>query len=267
MEYAACCVPVSALRATPGHRSEMVTQLLFGECCQVTEVQADGWAKVVCTYDQYEGWCLSSQITAIDQEDLRAVHPGLSADLRDVHSGLSADWINDISYNGHPMHIPLGSSLTLVRNGKGSWRKNELRYAGNVWEPTAHKPDTKSIRSKALMYLNTPYLWGGKSVFGIDCSGFTQSVYRFFQVPLLRDAAQQATQGDIVGFLQEARAGDLAFFDNEEGRITHVGILLSDLEIIHASGKVRIDRIDNQGIINGDTGKRTHTLRIIRRLW
>jgi gamma-D-glutamyl-L-lysine dipeptidyl-peptidase len=99
----------------------------------------------------------------------------------------------------------------------------------------------------------------------VDCSGFCQTVYKFFNKPILRDASQQATQGEIVGFLQEARCGDLAFFDNPEGRITHVGILLSESEVLHSSVKVRIDPIDNMGIINKDTGERTHQLRIIKR--
>ena len=114
-------------------------------------------------------------------------------------------------------------------------------------------------------YLDVPYLWGGKSRCGIDCSGFSQQVYKQFGIKLPRDAYQQAEQGEVVGFLLEVQPGDLAFFDNEEGRITHVGIMLSHDQIIHASGKVRIDKIDNQGIINSETGLRTHRLRIIKR--
>ena len=102
-------------------------------------------------------------------------------------------------------------------------------------------------------------------MFGVDCSGFAQQVFKLFNVRLLRDSSLQATQGEVVGFLQEAKCGDLAFFDNAEGRIYHVGILLNDHEIIHSSGKVRIDAIDNAGIINSDTGQRTHQLRIIKR--
>ncbi|NOR88170.1 MAG: hydrolase Nlp/P60, partial [Bacteroidales bacterium] len=116
------------------------------------------------------------------------------------------------------------------------------------------------------LFINAPYLWGGKTPFGVDCSGLTQSVYKMAGIQLKRDASQQATQGEVLNFLEEALPGDLAFFDNEEGHITHVGIILADNEIIHASGKVRIDKIDHQGIYNIELGKYTHQLRLIKRM-
>lgn len=125
--------------------------------------------------------------------------------------------------------------------------------------------EAEKIKQVVLKYIDVPYLWGGKSLCGIDCSGFSQQVYKTFQIILPRDSYQQAELGEVVGFLAEARCGDLAFFDNEEGRITHVGIMLNSSEIIHASGKVRVDKIDSQGIINAETGVRTHKLRIIKR--
>jgi hypothetical protein len=256
MVYAICCVPVCSLRSQPGHRNELVTQLLFGECCTVGETAPDGWVRVRGQYDDYEGWVPIQQLTEVDLDD-----------FQHAPRDLSADWVSEILYNGHPMHIPLGSHLTGIRNGRGAWRRNDLRYQGKVWEPSQHPPEPKALRQMSFLYLNTAYLWGGKSVFGIDCSGFTQSVYRFFGIRLHRDSSQQALQGETVGFLQQARTGDLAFFDNEEGRIIHVGILLSENEIIHASGKVRVDKIDSHGIINGENGQRTHTLRIIQRVW
>ena len=123
-----------------------------------------------------------------------------------------------------------------------------------------------NIEHFCFQYLNTPYLWGGKSTLGIDCSGFTQQVYKLLGIKLMRDASEQAEQGVIIDFLQEVKSGDLAFFDNEDGRITHVGILLDSETIIHASGRVRIDKIDTAGIMSSDTGDRTHHLRIIKRL-
>lgn len=118
----------------------------------------------------------------------------------------------------------------------------------------------------AFMYLNAPYLWGGKTPFGIDCSGFTQMVYKLNGYKLMRDASQQATQGEALSFIEESEPGDLAFFDNEEGNIIHVGIIMSDNYIIHASGKVRIDRLDHLGIYNPETNRHTHKLRVIKKI-
>jgi cell wall-associated NlpC family hydrolase len=254
MVKAICCVPLSPLRAEASHRSEMVSQQLFGECCDVLEEDKEGWARIRCSYDGYEGWCTANHLTEID-----------IAEYEQSSIVLTPEWAVELEYNGHPMMVPLGSSLTGMKNGQAVWRKNSLRYKGQGWEPAQVKKEAPLIRRLSYKFLNTPYLWGGKSVFGVDCSGFTQTVLKFFDVKLLRDAHQQATQGESVGFLQEAHMGDLAFFDNEEGRITHVGILLNDHEIVHASGKVRIDKIDNMGIVHSETFQRTHKLRIIKR--
>jgi cell wall-associated NlpC family hydrolase len=124
----------------------------------------------------------------------------------------------------------------------------------------------RAITDEAMLYLNAPYLWGGRSPFGIDCSGFVQMVYKLKKVKLLRDATQQATQGEIVNLLEEAEPGDLAFFDNEEGQISHVGMLIDRFRIIHASGQVRIDAIDHEGIFDGKLEKYTHKLRLIKRM-
>jgi cell wall-associated NlpC family hydrolase len=118
----------------------------------------------------------------------------------------------------------------------------------------------------ALLYLNAPYVWGGRTPFGIDCSGFVQMVYKMKKIKLLRDASQQASQGEVISLLGEAEPGDLAFFDDAEGKITHVGLLIDRSHIIHCSGKVRIDVLDHEGIYNEAVQKYTHKLRLIRRI-
>jgi len=123
------------------------------------------------------------------------------------------------------------------------------------------------VIENALLLLNAPYLWGGRSPLGIDCSGFTQLVYRMSGFNLLRDASQQATQGEVLSFIEEAEQGDLAFFDNSEGAITHVGIIMNDNYIIHAHGKVRIDRLDQSGIFNVEKHQHTHKLRMIKKVF
>lgn len=241
MNYAACCVPVAPVRIEPDQRSEMISQQLFGECCVIIIAEKNGWIKIENKLDRYTGWCSSSQFRQIDE----AVYSNNDGKL-------AADWVNEIEFNNQLMYVPFGSLLSGIETE-------------NIWIPSKVKTDSDIVREVAFKFLNTSYLWGGKSVFGIDCSGFTQSVFKFLNIHLLRDAHQQATQGELVGFLQEARRGDLAFFDNEDGQIIHVGILLSNNQIIHAAGKVRIDKIDNESIVNTDTGQRTQRLRIIKR--
>jgi cell wall-associated NlpC family hydrolase len=240
MKYAVCCVPVAPLRMKADHRSEMISQLLFGEYCVITHIETL-WIKVENKFDGYAGWCSRSQFKEIAE-----------AAFNNNDNTLANGWINEIEYNGQSMQIPFGSAIRDDYNVK-------------IWYAAIAKKDAATIKEISFKFLNTAYLWGGKSVFGIDCSGFTQTVFKFLNIKLLRDAQQQATQGELVGFLQEARCGDLAFFDNEDGHIIHVGILLSNHQIIHAAGKVRIDKIDNEGIINAETGQRTQRLRIIKR--
>jgi cell wall-associated NlpC family hydrolase len=246
-----CCVPVSPLRASPAHQSEMVSQLLFGELVNVIEKGENKWLKVRCQFDSYEGWITSPHLTE---------PPYQSAPLH-----LTADWSSEIFFDDQPMHLSFGSDLRGLVNGQAEWGKYNWSFKGNHIDPLHNKKTEKNLLKAAFLFINTPYLWGGRSSFGIDCSGFTQLVFKSFGVSLLRDAYQQATQGEVVGFLAETKIGDLAFFDNSEGKITHVGILINEHEIIHASGKVRVDRIDSQGIMNVDTNERTHQLRLIKR--
>lgn len=254
MRYVVCCVPVSPLRAETSHKSEMVSQQLFGEKSTIVEIATDNWVKISLKYDGYEGWVQLSHLAEIDEEHYLK-----------VDKDLTSDWINEVDYNGHIMFVPMGSSLSAFKNGKAFWRKNSVNFKGKVWNPEEIKITPKLIKQIVFKFLNTSYLWGGKSVFGIDCSGYTQMTYKFLNMALPRDAWQQAEGGEVVNFLQEAKCGDLAFFDDEEEKITHVGILLNDHEIIHSSGKVRLDKIDTQGILNLETKQRTHKLRIIKR--
>jgi hypothetical protein len=254
MTYAVCIVPVAPLRKFADHTAEMVSQLLFGEYCRVTETTKDGFAKIVVAYDGYEGWCQLQQLAG--QE---------AAVSTNAVASLAADWASLLHCNDAAMYVPFGSTLSINKEEKIVVGADIYSAACNTF--TILSAESKSIQQIAFTFLNTPYLWGGRSVFGIDCSGFTQMVYKFFGIALLRDASMQATQGVTVDFLQQAQYGDLAFFDNDAGKIIHVGILLNSNEIIHASGKVQVDDIDNGGIINRITGQRTQKLRIIKRLF
>ncbi|OIR01160.1 gamma-D-glutamyl-L-lysine endopeptidase [mine drainage metagenome] len=228
----------------------MVSELLLGEYAEVVESTKD-FIRIKCLYDGYEGWCQRVQLTEVNN-----IH---STNLF-LHKAIGI-----AKLNGRDCHISLGTPLYST-NEIISFGKFAVQYPSRyTCDATNNEFNSENIQHIAEQFLNAPYLWGGKSVFGIDCSGFTQQVFKLFDIKLPRDAYQQAEMGDIIGFLQETKCGDLAFFDNEEGKITHVGILINSETIIHASGKVRIDKIDNAGIISSDTGERTHRLRIIKR--
>ena len=255
-------VTVAPMRAEASHRSEMVSQLLFGELAEGQEESGD-FVKVKCLYDGYEGWVQRSQLALVD----RGAH-----DLTVIAKG--GEGI-PVLVDGDPVALSPGSEYYFRASARGQVQYNSLETDGHLIQypenaasavlAPAVGPD--QVVSLARTFLGTPYLWGGKSRWGIDCSGLVQMVFKQAGMFVPRDAWQQAEGGDVVGFLQEARPGDLAFFDNAEGRITHVGILLGPSEILHASGVVRIDPIDHQGIVHRQSGRRTHSLRIIKRFF
>ena len=244
-----CSVPVAPMRKEAAHRSEMVSQLLFGERVQFIESSGD-FVLVKNEYDAYTGWCQRSQLTEL-AGDFPVEEPEI----------LTSAYINAGMLRDTAIHLPMGVP---VSNWKGI-TDPLFTYSGLAHAAGSVPFSESAVVALTASYLNVPYLWGGKSVFGIDCSGFSQQVFRYFGKKLPRDSGDQAKLGEDVGFLEETRAGDLAFFDNAEGTITHVGILLNNREIIHASAKVRLDTIDQLGIINRETQQRTHTLRIIKR--
>jgi cell wall-associated NlpC family hydrolase len=243
-----CVVPVAPLRAEGSHRAEMVSQLLFGETALVLNETKDFY-HIQMHQDGYEGWCQKLQ--------LQIVTEGATISTK----GYTANWINHALLNGQPIQLPLGIPI-------GSYKSSdfELVYAGAILDVANNVFNPEGLETLAKQFLGTSYLWGGRSVFGIDCSGFVQMVFKLFNCKLPRDAYQQAQMGEDIGFLAEAKLGDLAFFDNEQGKITHVGILLAPDLIIHASAIVRIDPIDQAGIVSSSTGLRTHQLRTIRRI-
>ncbi len=251
--FGICNLAIVPIRLEASHRSEMVSQLLFGEHFQILE-RSKGWVKIKLQFDGYEGWIDEKQYQPISESEFGLLS---SKDIM-----LNADLIEYISGKDNMLFpIPLGASLSFL--DVPEINTSDFHFEGLK---TSDKKPKSEILKTAFMYLNTPYLWGGKTPFGIDCSGFVQMVYKLNGYSLSRDAYQQATQGEVLSFIEEAEAGDLAFFDNEEGKITHVGILMNDNYIIHAHGKVRIDRLDHLGIMNVDTKRHTHKLRVIKKI-
>ncbi|RPG65527.1 MAG: hydrolase Nlp/P60 [Flavobacteriaceae bacterium TMED42] len=236
------------MRKENSHQSEMVSQLLYGECYKIVEKRKN-WVKIRLEWDGYEGWIDQNQLNKISRESFDKITQSTFK--------ISIDLVNYITTEENLLFpVLIGSDLRGLKTLRH-------RFEGEFERPKKLK---KSLISTAYLFLNAPYLWGGKTLLGIDCSAFTQMVYKINGVKLSRDADQQSLQGQTLSFIEESEAGDLAFFDNAEGKITHVGLLLENHHIIHASGTVRIDRIDQSGIFNVETQSHSHKLRFIKKM-
>jgi gamma-D-glutamyl-L-lysine dipeptidyl-peptidase len=258
MQYGICMLSVVPARREPSGKSEMVTQLLFGEHYTVLEL-GEEWLFIKTAFDDYECWINSKQHTRIQESTFKQLE---KQDL--IYSNELVQVIhNKTSDNNFPLSI--GATLPFYKEHQLNFEDFNYSFEGNT-ASLNQKKTVQEILATAYLFLNAPYLWGGKSIFGIDCSGFTQLVYKLNGYKLPRDAYQQVEIGSPLSFVEEAEAGDLAFFDNEEGSIVHVGILLNNEQIIHASGCVKIDKFDHYGIFSSDTKRYSHTMRVIKRL-
>jgi gamma-D-glutamyl-L-lysine dipeptidyl-peptidase len=240
------------LRSGPTHRSEMLSQVLFGEKYHVID-QSAGWLKIETLFDNYQGW--------IDKDHLQ-------------HSEAS-DNILGIVLQSSLLCFKEDKSKLVLEPGSEIYNHDFVKktfIAGTHKYTVPGDFNDSCIKTNeaptdtALRFINSPYIWGGRIPSGIDCSGFTQLVYKMHGMTIPRNSWQQASIGETVSFINDAKPGDLAFFDNEKGNITHVGMIFSEGLIIHASGRVRIDTIDHQGIYKQETGGYSHHLRTIRRI-
>lgn len=254
MDFAICTVSAAPLRKEPSHRSEMTSQLLFGETMEVLDTKEE-WLKIKSTFDAYEGWLTTHLVTPCNYD---------TADLKPAYT--ASGLVNPVTLPDQLINAPMGASLTGLDEETRLLWDGQHKYHG-PYRKAAQPFDNETLLRLLQGWLNAPYLWGGRTFMGVDCSGFVQVVFKVLGKALKRDAYQQAEEGTLVQNLSEARMGDLAFFANENGKIIHVGILLNPEQIAHASGKVRIDQIDQEGIINAETGKRTHVLQSIRRFF
>ncbi|KAA0129161.1 NlpC/P60 family protein [Chryseobacterium sp. SN22] len=235
MDKGICSVTVAPVRAEASDRAEIVTEILFGESADILEVDKN-WTRIKMHYDGYEGW--------MDTKQLRPVADDILAKRKIT---VVTEDFSSVMMNDGKTLLSMGSEVEFP--AVASRRSHDVR---------------ESIALTAKEFINVPYLWGGKSFFAVDCSGFTQLVYKIHEIKLPRDASQQVNVGESLSFVGESRPGDLAFFENPEGKIVHVGIMLENQRIIHASGKVRIDTLDSTGIFNKELNKHTHKLRVIK---
>lgn len=246
-----CNLSIIPLRAEPSHRSELVSQILFAERFEILKTESD-WTYVRLLSPDYEGWVQSGQFV-IDRGASIKNEEGFVVDLLGAvakREGVSIDLVPGTRLSSRSVVLSEGDEAYIV--------SSPLRKPG--------LSDFATELPKLMAYYkDRPYLWGGRSAAGIDCSGLSQAMCRHFGVDLPRDAYQQVQLGENVDFIAEIKPGDLAFFDNAEGRITHVGMMVDQQTIFHASVSVRLDRMDAQGIFNAEQNKYTHNFRIVKR--
>lgn len=235
----------------------MLSQLLFGELMEILEVKGKQWVKVRCASDQFEGWVERAQCKPISAEEF-AQYRG--------HFAFSLELVQAVMGPDHFVPVTMGARLP---NFDGlHFRMGDLVYtfSGQALSPGEIRPNPDFLLKIAKRYLNTPFLWGGRSPFGIDAAGFVQVVFQFAGMQLPREAAAQIELGATVDFPEQAQPGDIAFFENKSGRITHSGIVMPENKIIHAYGCVRIDLLDHYGIFDEERRVYTRRLRLIKRL-
>lgn len=254
-KYAICYSVNIPLRSEPADGAEMMTELVFGDACTVLE-ETGTWSRIINKSDGYEGWLTTKMLTFVSKEEYDLYNP---AKAPVVTSSYAVAFEKE---TGERLMLTGGSALPHFCSADNSFSVVKRRF---VIKPSSIAGRGKDIVGTALQFLNSPYLWGGKNVMGIDCSGLTQTVYRIHGIQLQRDARAQIVHGKEV-LLTDAIPGDLAFFANPAGRITHVGIIAGKGQIIHASGSVHIDRIDESGIYSDRLGKYTHSLHSVRHI-
>jgi len=250
MDKLICANVFVPLRTGPSHRSEQGSQLLFGEKYILLDRSA-GWIKVRNEFDGYEGWLDTDHHLYLENRE---------GDRSEILA------IRTVFYDskGDSLVIEAGSEIYNYNKAGNSFKISDSKFTAR--SEVILGPVNESVGRTALRFLNCPYLWGGRTSSGMDCSGLTQTVYKIHGYKLPRDSFMQAEAGNTVSFIDEAQEGDLLFFDNDQGNITHVGLVLGKGYVIHCSGKVRIDRIDHQGIYNESLNRYTHRLRTIKRL-
>lgn len=249
MPYGICHLSVVPVRGLADNASEMLTQLLYGDHFRVIENRKH-WSKIRIAFDNSEGWVENNQFKSIEKDHFKSVE-------NNKRQEFSSDLVSFASdKNNALIPVVMGSAVS------NAFLLSHV-FEGSCLNGSASK---SNLVQTAMYYLHAPFLWGGKTPFGIDDGGLTQMVYRINGYNLPRHAAEQAVMGESLSFIEESEPGDLAFFDDKEGNINHVGIIMKDNYIIHSHAKVRIDRIDHTGIFNTDDRCYSHSLRVIKRI-
>ncbi|MBN1185927.1 MAG: C40 family peptidase [Bacteroidales bacterium] len=255
MSQAISLLSIVPIRKSPSDISEMVSQLLFGETCRIVK-EDKNWLGIVTNYDDYSGWIDKKMVTLTEDGNF-------NMDSKMIVKQPLLYIINDKTNSGQ--WITAGSELYNVSEDYTSFSIGPYSYKIKEFSNIT-KVSVKNIIKDALNYINAPYMWGGKTIFGIDCSGFTQMVFKINNDKLPRDSRDQYDVLSNEIQLQDAQPGDIAFFSKNGQSISHVGLIMSPDKIIHASGCVRIDALDAKGIYNSELQRYTHNLLAVKKM-
>jgi hypothetical protein len=248
------------MRAEASERSEQISQVLFGELFILLETNSEtNFSFVKLDFDGYSGWIDTKTITFLDEINFNQYK-----NKNQYHSKKAFNFLKNKIQDSSHMLIGAGSTF---HEGE-----HQIEILKQFYVVPEHIFDTeipdlrKGLQESAMQLISTPYLWGGRSSFGLDCSGFVQNLYKQNGIAIPRDTKDQSVIGETINFFHEARTGDLAFFDDEESEIKHVGLIIEGNQIIHASGKIKIDKLDHQGIFSEELGNYSHKLRLIKKI-
>ena len=241
--------------------AEQSTQMLFGELCTILE-QKTRWNRIKLLSDGQEGWVDAKMVTPMSAAEHKAYKMAYQHAATIVFPMAYAVSEN----NGQTIPLTAGTRLANYADGRFEILGVGFRIDPSMVATQPIEMNEQNLLQTVRFFLNTPYLWGGKNALGMDCSGFTQVVMSLFGKSILRNASEQVTQGRSVSALSKAKAGDLVFFDHEDGKISHVGIVIDSGRVVHCSGRVKVEKLDETGIFCTETGEYTHHLVAIRRV-
>ena len=257
MKYALCPLSVVPIRSGATHKSEQLTQALFGEALEILDRKGKLWSKVRCLWDDTVGWVDGRQLVRIEEKEFFIAREFFSVNL---------DLLHPVATGQSFVPIPLGARLPQFDGIQFRIKDDVFTFSGQAVDPEALPATAEMLMKIARKYLNAPQQQGGRSPLGIDSSGLVQNVFQILGIQLPRTCEEQVHAGDAVDFVEQAQPGDLAFFENRNGAVNHVGLILHDHEILHVAGRTRIDLLDHYGIYDRETKSYSHKLRVIRRL-
>jgi len=257
MIFATSPLSVVPVRNSSNHRSEMLSQVLFGELVEIIESKGNQWVKIRCDWDDTVGWVAKNQLLSVSQEDFYRFRSSFAYNLDLLQPAMSDEYV---------LPLTLGAQLPAFDGLRFSMSGKFYSFPGQAVFPEDITPSEDFIQKIAKRYLHAPYLLGGRSPLGIDGPGLVQMVFKMAGFKLGRTADEQVESGIPVHFAEQSMVGDIAILENSRRRIVHSGIILPENNIIHAFGKVRIDKLDHFGIFDPGTGKYSHKLRLIKRL-